>query len=108
MKKIQVSTVHQTADVEVIFVNGVLISKAIRAKMALENALEGTRQIILKCNEDGSPIVDENGRYTQEVDENGKPLWDYHCGRINDVKHLEALHETVKTFIDELTEAFEV
>ena len=107
MKKIQVSTVHQTADVEVIFVNGALISKAIRAKVALENALEGTRSMVPKCDENGYPVTDENGEYTQEVDKNGKLSWDYDNKGIRDAKHIEALHETVKTFIDELTEAFE-
>ena len=36
MKKIQVSTVRQTADVEVVFVNANLISKVIIYSMALE------------------------------------------------------------------------
>ena len=42
MKKVQVSTVRQTADVEVIYVNANLISKTIKA----DNVLDGDMNIV--------------------------------------------------------------
>lgn len=106
MKKIQVSTVRQEADVEVIFVNSHLINKAIRASIALDNALGGTRTPRTMRDADGKEVLDENGKPVQEKDENGNLLYDYSYRGIREEKDICALHETVKTFIDELTAAF--
>lgn len=105
-KKIQVSTVRQEADVEVIFVNSHLINKAIRAQIALDNALADTRSPRIAKDENGSDVVDENGKPVQDKDENGNLLYDYNYRGIRDEKDIIALHETVKSFIDELTSAF--
>jgi hypothetical protein len=107
MKKIQVSTVKQTADVEVIYVNAHLISKAIKSLVTLEE-LDG---II----ENDSRRVDE----VPEVDAEGKPVVDGLTGEVKtkEVEHytpsyidgamLERIHEIVVPFLKELTNAFE-
>ena len=106
MKKIQVSTVRQEAEVEVIFVNSHLINKAIRASIALDNILADTRTPRTMRDDEGKEVLDENGKPVQEKDENGKLLYNYNYRGIRDEKDIEALHETVKSFIDELTAAF--
>lgn len=106
MKKIQLSTVRQEADVEVIFVNSHLINKAIRASIALDDALENTRTPITMRDGEGKEVLDENGKPVQEKDENGNLLYDYNYRGIREAKDIAALHETVKPFIDELTAAF--
>ena len=107
MKQIQVSTVRQTADVEVVFVNANLISKVIKAQAALDRMLDGTRTPRVQCNEDGKEIVDENGKPVWEKDENGNILYDYSYRGIREQRDIEDLHEKVKSLIDELVNAFD-
>ena len=106
MKKIQVSTVRQEAEVEVIFVNSHLINKAIRAQIALDSALADTRTPRIMRDDNGNEALDENGKPVQDKDENGNLLYDYSYRGIRDERDIAALHETVKSFIDELTSAF--
>jgi len=107
MKKIQVSTVKQTADVEVIYVNSNLISKAIKSLVALEE---------MDCTiENESRRVDE----VPEVDAEGKPVVDGLTGEVKtkEIEYyeslyingpmLERIHKIVVPFIKELTNAFE-
>lgn len=107
MKKISVSTVRQTADVEVIYVNANLISKAIRAKLALDAMLAGTKCPVFATDDEGSVVVDENGKEKQLRDENGNLVWSYNYYPLRNDKAIEDLHEIVKAFVDELTDAFD-
>lgn len=107
MKKIQVSTVRQTADVEVVFINANLISKVIKAQSALDRMLDGTRTPAIKRNENGEEVVDENGKPVQENDENGNPIYEYSYRGIREIIDIVDLHEKVKALIDELVDAFE-
>lgn len=106
-KKIQISTVQQTTDVEVIFVNSTLISKAIRAQIALNAALKDTRTPKVMRDDEGEPVLDANGKEVCKKDENGNTEYDYSYKGIREEEHLAALHDVVKTFVDELANAFD-
>lgn len=103
-KQIQISTVRQTADVEVIFVNANLISKAIRASMAAHNVLDKCVCInhVPECDEDGTPKRNENG----ELIFTDKTIKSYFPHDIRE-EDLKSLDETVLPFLDELCKAFE-
>lgn len=107
MKQIQVSTVRQTADVEVVFVNANLISKVIKAQNALDRMLEGTREPCFRTDGEGERILDENGKPVQEKTEDGKLIYQYNYRGIRETRDLEDLHEKVKSLIDELVNAFD-
>lgn len=107
MKQIQVSTVRQTADVEVVFVNANLISKVIKAQSALDRMLDGTRTPCVQRNEDGNDVVDENGKPVYEKDENGNIIYEYGYRGIREQRDIADLHEKVKSLIDELVNAFD-
>ena len=107
MKKISVSTVRQTADVEVVFVNANLISKVIKAQNALDRMLDGTRTAMVKRDDNGEEVLDANGKTVFETDENGNILYDYSYRGIRERRDIEDLHEKVKSLIDELVNAFE-
>lgn len=107
MKKIQVSTVKQTADVEVIYVNSNLISKAIKSLVALEALDDVIENVSLRVDE------------VPEVDNEGRPVVDGLTGEVKtkQIEHydslhidgpmLERIHKIVVPFIKELTNAFE-
>lgn len=107
MKKIQVSTVNQVCDVEVLFVNAHLINKTIRAQIALENILRNTRTPKVLCDEEGEPVLDADGKEVYKKDENGNIMYDYSYKGIRDEYDIADLHDIVKSFIDELANAFE-
>lgn len=107
MKKIQVSTVRQECDVEVLFVNSHLISKTIRAQIALENILRNTRTPKVLHDENGEPVLDANGKEVYSKDENGNIEYGYDYKGIRDERDIADLHDIVKSFIDELANAFE-
>lgn len=107
MKQIQVSTVRQTADVEVVFVNANLISKVIKAQNALDRMLDGTRTPMVKQDDNGKPVLDANGKPVFETDENGNILYDYSYRGIKEQRDIADLHEKVKSLIDELVNAFD-
>lgn len=102
-KQIQISTVKQTADVEVIFVNASLISKAIRSSMAIHNMLDKCTTIspVYKTDEEGQPVKDETG--TPVVIGENKSYNTYHIKSAD----IEALDTVVASFLDELCKAFE-
>jgi hypothetical protein len=116
-KKIEVNAVRQTADVEVIYVNANLISKAIRACIAMNNIIERVKAqgyIVPRYDtpkdENGNEITDERGvvKCTPVLDEKGNQIIDY-CGGIDlDSHELRALNEDVAPFLNELNDAFEV
>jgi len=107
MKKIQVSTVQQTAQVEVIYVNAHLIRKAIQAKLTLDAMLDGTKAKVFETDDEGGIVMDENGKEVQKRDENGNLMWSYNYYPMRKDEAVKDLHEIVKAFIDELTDAFE-
>lgn len=115
MKKIKVSTVQQQADVQVIFVDASLISKALRAQIALERIIEMLKAegcIIPRydtiTDDEGNPECDERGvvKATPSLDENGKQIIDYTGIKLS-ADELAVLNETVFPFLTELTNAFE-
>lgn len=101
-KKIQISTVKQTADVQVIDLNAYIIAKAVRASVVLHNAFdEGiSEETVNKCDETGKPITDEIGN---PITEKVRSLNVYN---INPYAALNA-YDTAVAFIDELVAAFE-
>lgn len=107
MKQIVVSTVRQTADVEVVFVNANLISKVIKAQSALDRMLDGTRNPIVKHNEEGEEILDANGKPVFETDDKGNIIYEYGYRGIREARDIADLHEKVKSLIDELVNAFD-
>lgn len=104
MKKIQVSTVRQEANVEVIYVNAAFISKVVKAHVAATNIIE-------EAKENGTiveptvPVIDANGNTVdeRETDKNGKPITEYRCAD----GALIALNETIAPLLSELVNAFE-
>lgn len=115
MKKIHVSTVEQTASVEVIYVNATLIAKALRAQMAAEKIADrmvysGDAQPVMETqlNENGEPKVDENGCVVEKpvLDEKGNQVWRYQCHRL-DNEEVENFYKNVAPFLKELVDAFE-
>ena len=107
MKQIQVSTVRQTADVEVVFVNANLISKVIKAQAALDRMLDGTRTPMVKQDDNGEPVLDANGKPVLETDDAGNIVYDYTYRGIREQRDIADLHEKVKSLIDELVNAFD-
>lgn len=102
MKKIQISTVKQQADVQVIGINAYIIAKAIRASVALHNAFDEAirEETVEKHDEYGKVITDEIGN---PVTEQVRRLYaDY----INPYAALN-VYDTAVAFIDELVAAFE-
>ena len=115
MKKIQVSTITKNAEVEVLFVNANLISKAIRASIAVNAIIERAKAegcIIPRydapLDDNGNPECDERGvvKTTPILDAKGKHIIDYVGTEISGVE-LKKLSEEVDAFLTELTEAFD-
>lgn len=96
MKKIQVSTVQRTADVEVIYVNSPLVIKVARAQCALASIKEKIESICMYINKE----TDSNGNSHEVLSYNGN-------GVSLSAKETSALREDVIVLIDELTSAFE-
>ena len=114
-KKIQLSTVRQTADVEVLFVNAALICKVINANNALKSIIDGAKrtnhikaETQLAKNDDGTPCLTEDGYEIEEpvLDKNGKPVVHY-CSYCLEEEELMSLAEDVLPFLDELRSALE-
>lgn len=115
MKKINVSTVRQLSDVEVIFVNSNLISKVIKADIAIDNIIchaTGDRcmepKTAAKMDENGEPVRDEMGCTVEEpiLNKDGKPEIGYTPMRIDELE-LRDIAEKVAPLLRELVEAFE-
>jgi hypothetical protein len=112
-KKIKVSTVKQMADVEVLFINSNLISKAIRASIAAQNILQQLGNAIQpleepKLDEEGNEVTDENGNVVMVpmIDKNNHVMHKYSWASLNDFS-VEDFHKNILPFIQELVEAFE-
>lgn len=109
MKKVQVSTVRQTADVEVIYVNANLISKTIKADNVLTKLLAEANQYgnieeQYETDEDGNPVF-ANGEPVKKIT-NGKVEVAYRSMQLSPLD-LQELAEVVAPFLTELVEAFE-
>lgn len=111
-KKIQVSTVKQTADVQVLFINASLITKALRASIASKSILGNMCKYnnaispVIKTNDVGNDVLDENGKPIQELDENGKPMFSYRNFEM-DAEYVEDFHTQIAPFLKELVDAFD-
>lgn len=105
-KKIQISTVKQTADVQVINLNAYFVAKAIKAAVAMNsNEFRGLREPRYELDENAERMLDDNGKPVILKDENGKVKYSYD-GYLTE-EGVDALLDTVKPFLDELVEAFE-
>lgn len=92
MKKIQVGTVPQTANVEVIFINSSFAIKVARVQCALTSIKNKIERVCM----------------TEDVDNNGEKIMKYNgCAANLSVEETMDLHKTVIAFIDELTLALE-
>lgn len=114
-KRIQLSTVRQEADVEVVFVNANLICKVINACNAAQAIIDDAEQhYCIKVqhepalNESGEPIVDKNGCTIEEpvLDKNGNQVYNYDSYRMAE-DELRDLHTRVLPFLTELRNTLE-
>lgn len=96
MKKIQVSTVQKTADVEVIYVNSPLVIKVTKAQCALASIKQKIERVCMT----EKTIADETGCEKKEMMYNGN------AANLS-VEETIDLHDTVIAFIDELVSALE-
>ena len=115
MKKIQVSTITKNAEVEVLFVNANLISKAIRASIAVNEIIENAKaegcivpRYDADIDENGNPVCYDRGvvKTTPVLDAKGKHIIDYSSTKVSAIE-LQKLNEEVNSFLTELTEAFD-
>ena len=115
MKKIQVQTVRQTADIEVLFINANLISKVIKANIAIEDIMTDAVQAgcikpeeTIKKDANGGNMVDSDGNYVTEpmIDENGMQMVSYDHFSLCP-QQLKAIAEAVSPLLTELVAAFE-
>lgn len=114
-KKIRVSTVNMNSDVQVLFINASLITKALRAQMATEKIakrMENNRDVYPvtepDVDQDKNPITDENGCIKEHpvLDEKGNQVWYYGMHRL-DANEVEDFYKNVAPFLKELVDAFE-
>lgn len=94
-KKIQVSTVKMTADVEVINVSSYLVAKVVRAHDAVDTLIEQNKHVKERWNE-------ETKKWEPELDDNGNPKFEY-----NDCT-TQTVEERVYPLLKELIAAFGV
>lgn len=106
MKKIQISTVKQTADVQVINLNAYFIAKAVKAQFALNSEeIRRLRKPKYERTEDGKTALDENNKPIVLKSEDGNIQYEYRP--YLETRDVDALLDVVKPFVDELVEAFE-
>ena len=114
-KKIQMSTVNMNSDVQVLFINASLITKALRAQMAaskIARSMENNRNVYpvmeTEVDDDGNAIVDENGYEKKHyvLDKYGNPTWYYGTHRLDD-NSVKDFYENVAPFLEELVDPFE-
>jgi starvation-inducible outer membrane lipoprotein len=113
-KKIQLSTVRQEADVEVIYVNAALICKVINAHNSINQIINEALGCCIrpqskpKMNENGDVVADENGFVMEEpvLDKNGNQIIEYDSYHMS-VEQLRSLHQVVLPFLAELRNTLE-
>ena len=91
MKKIQISTVEKTCNVQVIELNTYIVSKVVRAQAFLENAIAKKAKTTWN---------DSTNKRENVVDANGNQEYDYSnvSGKSLDEKVLAVLNELVEAF----------
>lgn len=114
-KKIQLSTVRQEANVEVVFVNAALICKVINSHNTVAQLISRAinERIIKKAtrfviDENGKEVLDENGCMIEEpiCDQQGNPITQYNQLYLEG-DELRDIAEIVLPFLDELRIALE-
>ena len=114
-KKIQVSTVNMQSDVQVLFINASLITKALRAQMTASKiaaSMENNRDVYpvthTRLDENGEPVLNEKGFTIEdpELDEKGNQLWYYGNHRL-DSSDVENFYNNIAPFLQELVDAFD-
>lgn len=98
MKKIQLSTIEQTAQIQVINVNSYLVAKSVRIMLSMKHAIAGTRTPEITTNEEG--------KHVPSVTEDGKPVYRYDPYKLNK-EGIDVLHNDVLPFLEELCDALE-
>ena len=91
---ITITTIKQTADVQVLGINAYLISKVIRAQIVLNN-------LINEVKHERQHYDEETKKWVKELDDKNNPIIDY-----NNVKG-KPLAEQVLPILTEIVEAFE-
>lgn len=91
-KKIVISTVQQTCDVQVLNINAYLIAKVLEAKIKLQGALDNAEFTKQKR--------DEEGNWIDVLDDNGNVVKEYRCIDGN------MLNKDIMPILAELAEAF--
>lgn len=92
-KKIQVSTVKMTADVEVINVNSYLVANVVRAFDAVDSIIDNGKHQAEKYDE-------TEKKWKKQFDANGNPVYQYNDGTV------QVVEERVYPFLKELLKAF--
>jgi predicted ATPase len=105
MKKIQFSTVEKQCNVEIIELNTYFISRAIKAQLKMQSALEGTKNPIYEKDSEGNTLKDANGNKVQKKDEKGNLVYSYDRYLKNE-ESVKKMHEALE-FLNELCEGFE-
>ena len=105
MKKIQFSSVEKTCNVEIIELNTYMISRAIKAQLKMQSALEGSKTPIYEKNSEGNTLKDANGSKIQKKDDKGNLMYSYDRYLRNE-EAVKKLHEALE-FLNELCEGFE-
>ena len=107
-KKIQVSTIKQTADVEVIALNSYFIAKCVRVQEQLRRVCldRFSKHTIRTCD------VEDPEKYTIDPDGNlcdkltGEPILKHNDAHLYS-EDVNVIEDVVLRFFDELTKAFE-
>ena len=94
MSKIQISTVKQTCDVQVINVNAYLISKIVKAQILCDDFIENNKQEKEQYNE-------ETGEWETVRDEGGNLVYEYRN------KFCPTVEDYIYPILKELVDAFE-
>jgi len=105
MKKIQFSSVEKTCNVEIIELNTYMISRAIKAQLKMQSALEGSKTPVYEKDSEGNTFKDANGNKIQKKDDKGNLVYSYDRYLRNE-EAVKKLHEALE-FLNELCEGFE-
>lgn len=105
MKKIQFSSVEKTCNVEIIELNTYFISRAIKAQLKMQSALEGSKTPVYEKDSEGNTLKDANGNKIQKKDDKGNLVYSYDRYLRNE-EAVKKLHESLE-FLNELCEGFE-
>jgi hypothetical protein len=105
MKKIQFSSVEKTCNVEIIELNTYFISRAIKAQLKMQSALEGSKTPVYEKDADGNILKDANGNKIQKKDEKDNLVYSYDRYLKNE-NSVQKLHEALE-FLNELCKGFE-